>query len=306
VLAPIISVLWTSQVRAATATTSTTAPITVQLKGSSVNGSAQAWITVVGVIVAAGLSTVAATLAARFGLKGSLASAEAAYRSALETAESQLAVAMTAATAQQEAIGQQLRQQSASEQAARLDQLADHRRKRQEDTILALQDALVELSVVVRGFARARAAEPVTRHWTRPADWDERLDRCSVEAFKLLQRLPRGSQPESLEDETWERVRLAIEDLCEKVIRSRSPADQAEKLIDFDAGIGAAQDVLGEALDRLDEQLLSSIERRRSELGAWPDQTATRPAPGPQPRPAPGRQQRPARASGRAGWPGSR
>jgi len=257
--------------RAASQVSTTVATTAAGSGGRSFGSDAAPWLAAAAVILAAILSTIATWRSAKAHLAGALANAEAVSRAALQTAEAQVQAALATATAQQEVIRDQLRQQSTGQQLLRLDQLADHRRRRNEETILALQDALAELAIVVAGFARARVVHrALTKRWERPPpDWEERLDRADLQAYKLLQRLPRGSQPDTFEDEVWERVKNAVEGLQQAVVRSRSASEQTENLVNFEAGVVAAQDALGEGLDRLDEELLGSIRRRRTALGGF-------------------------------------
>lgn len=222
-----------------------------------------AWVTVVGVLGAAVLSFGAAILAARWQLRGVQATAQAAYQAAFTSAETQLQAALTAAHAQQAIIERQLDEQRQAQRLARLDELADHRRQRNEATVESLQDAIAELAVLVDQFARQRTrhAAKVKRWEDPPGDWQDQLYRAQVTAYKLVQRLPPGDRADTWEDETWKRVKDTIRKHEEEVVRSTSPAGQEEALDRFKAAVVVAQDALGQAYDKLDRQLSRRLPR---------------------------------------------
>lgn len=260
-----IAILLAGWAQSAAAATTPTTPATVVIQAAP-GGSDQAWITVIGVVAAAVLSATAATFsataAARYGLRQALAQGDSQVKAALKSGEAQVKAALAAAAAQQETIRAQLEQQAGSLRAARLEHLADHRRRRAEETILALQDALARLATTVEGFARERATVfNNSGKWVPPPMWAEPLDHAFAEAYKLLQRLPRGSQ-EDPDDETWKAVRHAVDPLYQAVLYAPSALDQATMLKRFEAGIKLAQDSLGDELDRLDQQLLNELRPR--------------------------------------------
>lgn len=230
---------------------------------SSGKDASVAWVTVVGVLGAAVLSFGAAILAARWQLRGVQATAQAAYQAAFTSAETQLQAALTAAHAQQAIIERQLDEQRQAQRLARLDELADHRRQRNEATVESLQDAIAELAVLVDQFARQRTrhAAKVKRWEDPPGDWQDQLYRAQVTAYKLVQRLPPGDRADTWEDETWKRVKDTIRKHEEEVVRSTSPAGQEEALDRFKAAVVVAQDALGQAFDKLDRQLSRRLPR---------------------------------------------
>jgi hypothetical protein len=82
----------------------------------------------------------------------------------------------------------------------------------------------------------------------------------TAEAFKLLQRLPRG--PLDPDDQTWVRVHDVVGDLYDAVVKASSVGQQETARARFESGIRAAQDELGKALDRLDQELVNEISGR--------------------------------------------
>jgi hypothetical protein len=245
------------------------------------------------------IAALAVIIAGVFGFLGARGAAKltstASREAAKITSGSQLAV-----------IQQQLDDAAFTRAQERRFALIDRRLKRHEETILKLQDALAGLAVAVKTLARARSSKAATKRpqnalaglavavktlarrsskaATRPPGWEEPLDEQHTavdsafqEAYKLLQRLPRGSQVWTADwAETWTNVEEAVDGHRRSVLASKDEAEQKDQLQRFEDAIHYAHDQLGQALERLDEEIQRNL---REEENALSQQQKARPAP---------------------------
>jgi hypothetical protein len=225
--------------------------------------------------------------AALFALLGALLTSLATRRTAKLTSDAQTTAAELTSRAAHEAaklasdaqlsgIRQQLDAAASTKAQERRFALSDRRLKRHEETVLALQDALAEVALAVTRYARARSSQAAAKGWEHPLNKEQAaVDSAHQEAYKLLQRLPRGSQAWT-EDwaPTWVDVKHAIDEQRSSVLASKDATEQQEQLDNFENAIHYAQNQLGQALERLDEEIQQNMreeERMLSQDEAKPD-----------------------------------
>jgi hypothetical protein len=188
--------------------------------------------------------------------------------------------AKIASDAQLAVLQQQLDDAASTRAQERRFALIDRRLKRHEETILKLQDALAGLAVAVKTLARARSSEAAAKG---PKGWEEPLDEQHAavdsafqEAYKLLQRLPRGSQAWTADwAETWAHVQQAVDGQHRSVLASKDEAEQKDQLQNFEDAIHYSHDQLGQALERLDEEIQRNLREEENALS----QQETKPEP---------------------------